>query len=352
MKKVLMIVLCLVLAVGLVACSNNAPTPSESPDTQAPETQAPAVEESPAQEEETPAGEKPLVGISVPQAPTGWVAAVQGAAEQTAERLNLNYKLLAAENEGDQANDIDDLIQMGCKIIVLFPHNDTLAPSAQKIMDAGITLINFDRTLGDVVPDYYVAGDNRQMGVLGAEYIGEKLGGKGKVVIAIIPAYGEIFTQRVNGFKDTIAEKFPDIEIVGPADGYAAQNGSPEEGLRIMTDALTANPVIDGIYSTDDELSIGLIKAIEEQGRMGEIKVITGGGGSQAYFKVMDQYPEMYISSQTYDPYMMITAVEIAAGLLEGKTYEARTIIPPKNLDRTNYQAWLDENNITPDAPY
>ena len=278
---------------------------------------------------------------------------MQWAADQTAQRLGLNYKLLAAENEGDQGNDIDDLIQMGCKIIVLFPHNDTLAPSAQKIKDCrhhGSSTLTV--RWATVTPDYYVAGNNREMGVLGAEYIGEKLGGKGKVVIANIPAYGGIFTERVNGFKDTIAEKFPDIEIVGPADGYAAQNGSPEEGLRIMTDALTANPVIDGIYSTDDELSIGLIKAIDEQGRMGEIKVITGGGGSQSYFAVMDQYPDMFISSQTYDPYMMITAVEMAAGLLEGKTYEARTIIPPKNLDKTNYQAWLDENHITADAPY
>jgi hypothetical protein len=49
---------------------------------------------------------------------------------------------------------------------------------------------------------------------------------------------------------------------------------------------------------------------------------------------------------------MMITAVEIAAGLQEGKTYDAKTIIPPKNLDKDNYQAWLDENHITPDAPY
>ena len=85
---------------------------------------------------------------------------------------------------------------------------------------------------------------------------------------------------------------------------------------------------------------------------MGEIKVITGGGGSQAYFKVMDQYPEMWISSQTYDPYMMITCVEIAKGLIDGQTYDARTIIPAKCLDRESYQQWLDENFITADAPY
>ena len=344
MKKLLAIFLCLALVVSFAACG--------SKQTQNDPGKTPSNNGTPSNNngEKPSTGEKGLIGISVPEAPTGWVAAVQWAADQTAKRLGLNYKLLVSADENTQANHIDELIQLGCETIVLMPHNDTLGTAAQKIKDAGITLINFDRTLGATEPDYYVAGDNYAMGVLGAEYIAEKLGGKGKVVIANIPAYGEIFTQRVNGFRDTIKEKYPEIEILQE---YGAENGAPETGLRIMTDILTAYPSgIDGIYSTDDELSIGLIQAISEAGRMGDIKVITGGGGSQAYFKVMEQYPEMHISSQTYDPYMMITAVEIAAGLQEGKTYESKTIIPPKNLDRTNYQAWLDENHITADAPY
>jgi len=340
MKKVLAIMLCLVLAFSVAACGK-APSANDNNKTDAQQTTTTTT---------TTPEEKPLIGITVPEAPTGWVAAVQWAADQTAKRLNLNYKLLVSADENTQANHIDELIQLGCKIIVLMPHNDTLGTAAQKIKDAGITLINFDRTLGATEPDYYVAGDNYQMGVLGAEYIAEKIGGKGKVVIANIPAYGEIFNVRVKGFRDTISEKYPDIEILKE---YGAENGAPETGLRIMTDILTAYPGgIDAIYSTDDELSIGLIQAIDEAGRIGEIKAITGGGGSQAYFKVMDKYPQMAISSQTYDPYMMITCVEMAAGLLEGKTYDAKTIIPAKSLDRENYQAWLDENFITPDAPY
>jgi ribose transport system substrate-binding protein len=296
-------------------------------------------------------GEKPLVGISVPAAPTGWVAAVQWGADSNAKRLGLNFRLLASDNENEQANHIDELIQMNCKIIVLFPHNDTLSASAQRIMDAGITLVNFDRTLGSVVPDYYVAGDNHEMGVLGANHIGSVLGGKGRVVIATIPAYGEIFATRVRGFRETMAAKYPDIEIVRE---YGAENGAPETGLRMMTDILTANPAgtIDAVYSTDDELSIGLIQAIQENGRMSEIKAITGGGGAQAYFKLMDQYPQMAISSQTYDPYMIGPCIEIAAGLLEGKTYPKNTIIPPSNLTKDTYQKWLDDNHITPQAPY
>ena len=341
MKKILSIALCLVLVLGLVAC---APPKQEQP-------VEPGVVETPDDVEEPVVVDEnqPLVGISVPAAPTGWVAATQWSAKSTAERLGLNYRLLASDNENDQANHIDELIQMGCEIIVLFPHNDTLAAAAQRIMDAGITLVNFDRTLGNVEPDYYVAGNNREMGIIGAEFIGENLGGEGKVVIVSIPAYGEIFAERVQGFRDTMAEKYPEIEIL---EEYGAANGAPETGLALMTDILTAQKEIDAVYSTDDELSIGLIQAIVENNRMGEIKAITGGGGAQAYFKIMDQYPDMFISSQTYDPYMMGTCVEIAAKVLAGETVETRTIIPARTLTKDTYQAWLDELFITADSPY
>ncbi len=296
---------------------------------------------------------KPLVGISMPVNPTGWPAAVEWAAIATVKRLDLNAIIKTDENEAAQSDTLDLFIQQGCDYVVLFPHNDTLATAAKRVIDAGIPLINFDRTLTGLDPEsyYYVAGNNREMGILGANYIAEKLGGKGKVVIVSIPGYGAIFAERVTGFRDTVAEKYPEIEIIEPE--YGAPNGSPEEGLKLMADILTANPQIDGVYSTDDEMSIGLIQAIVESGRMGEIKVITGGGGAQKYFPLMDQYKDkMWISSQTYAPYMMIDCLEITNKLIKGEEVPRRTIIPPSNLDYSNYQAWLDEKGITPEAPY
>jgi len=297
------------------------------------------------------AEEKPLVGISVPFNPTGWVAAVEWSARTTADALGLNYMMSVAESENEQANQIDLMISQGCEYIVLFPHNDTLEASAQKIMDAGIVLVNFDRTLGETVPNYYLAGNNYDIGCQGAEYIADKLGGKGKVVVTTIPSYGAIFQERVDGFMDTI-KNYPEIEILGQ---YAADNAAAETGLALMADVLTANPEIDGVYSCDDELSIGMLKAIEEAGRLGEggIKVMTGCGGAQSYMKIMDEYKDkIWLSSQTYAPYMMAECVKLAAGLIEGKTYEQSVIIPPSTLDYTSYQAWLDENNITADAPF
>ncbi|WP_066689336.1 substrate-binding domain-containing protein [Christensenella intestinihominis] len=351
MKKSLVLVVCVILAVAMFAgCAAPAATPSAEASTEASvEASTEASAEASTEASEPAAdGKGPLVGISVPNNPTGWVAAVQWSAKQTAEELGLNYVLVASDSVNDQANKIDELIQMGCEYIVMMPDNDELAVAAQKVLDAGITLIDFDRTLGDVQPDYYVAGDNTGMGVAGGEYIVDKLGPDGgKVVIMNIPSYGEIFTERVDGFKSVAAEH-PELEIIGE---YASDNGAPETVLTVMSDVLTANPEIDAIYSSDDEMSQGILQAIKEAGRT-DIKVITGGGGAKTYFDLFDDYPDIWVSSQTYAPYMMADAVKIADKLIKGETVEQKTIIPTSNVDRENVEQYLKDNNITEDAPY
>ncbi len=336
MKKTIIVLLCVLLSVMMLASCANQPTPAES--SSAP---APASEEAPASESAA-AGADGLVGISVPKAPTGWVAAVQYFAKQRADELGLNYKLVASENTNEQANQIDELIGLGCKVIILFPHNDELAVAAQKVMDAGIPLINFDRTINPAKPTYYLAGDNYSMGVIGADYINEKLGGKGKVVICGVPSYGDAVNgERIQGFKDRIAEIAPDIEIIGE---YGSENASPEAALTTMTDVLTANPQIDGIYSIDDELDVGLLQAIDEAKRT-DIKVMTGGGGAQVWFQKMLDHPDMALSSQLYSPLMIKDCVDMAQKVLNGEEVAAETIIPSKTVDASNVQEYLDENS-------
>lgn len=352
MKKTLLVVLCVVLCVALFACSAPAATDDTATDdtaTEEPATDDAADDTAADDTADAATGDGPLVGISTPDNPTGWVGAVQWCAQNKAEELGLNFKLVTAPDANDQANDIEELISLGCEYIILFPQNDELAVAAQKVKDAGITLINFDRTLGATEPDYYVAGDNFGMGVAGGEYICEKLGEEGgKVVIMNIPNYGAIFTERVDGFKSVAAEH-PELEIVGE---YASDDGAPETVLPVMADVLTANPQIDAIYSTDDEMSQGILQAIKEAGRE-DIKVVTGGGGAQSYFKLFDQYPNIWASSQTYSPYMMNDVVQLCADLISGaKEYEQTTIIPTENVDRENYKEYMEKNGITEDAPY
>ena len=109
---------------------------------------------------------------------------------------------------------------------------------------------------------------------------------------------------------------------------------------------------LDGVYSTTMNCPPAC-SAIEEQGRLGEVKVMTGCGDGQAYFKLMDEYKDkIWLSTQTYAPYMMGDCIKLAYGLTQGETYDARVIIPPETLDYTNYADWMVRNGVTEDAPF
>lgn len=285
------------------------------------------------------AEEKPLIGILAPAATHGWVAGVAYHAEQKAKALDLNYRIYTSQNADEMTSQLDDLKMQGAKSIVMFPQWEGMEVPVQMAVEEGINIVNFDIVI-NVEGVYRLAGDNVDMGVQGAHYINEKLGGAGKVVILDVPTSGSVAQLRKQGFEETIAEIAPDIEIIGT---YATQF-TREAGLNDMADILVAQPEIDAVYSMDDETSIGAIQAITEAGR-DDVKVITGGGGSQEYFKMMPQYENLWIQSALYSPAMVEECVQMALDLAQGKAVEKEVIIPTTIVDRENYEAYLDENS-------
>lgn len=306
--------------------------------------------DTPAKQEETKTEDEKVLGISVPKASTGWTAAAQYYAERYCKDNNIDAKIVAAESTNEQANQIEELINMKCDTILLLPINDELATAAQKIMDAGITLVNFDRTLGTTTPDYYVGGDNKGVGVDGAQYLKDKLGDSYTVVITGISGWGAISEERIQGYKDTIKEISPNVEILGE---YSADNASQEAGLALMTDILSANPSVDAVFSADDELGIGLTQAIKEANRS-DIKAVIGGGGAKGYMAKMTSpdFENIWLATATYSPSMITDAIGVAVKVMNGETCDKETIIPCDLVDRENMEQWRKDNSIDEKAPY
>ncbi len=333
-KKIFAVLLCMTMTVALAAgCGSKKSSDSSSGGKK-------KAEES---------SEK-LLGISVPKASTGWTAAVQYYAEKYCKENNIDAKIVAAESTNEQANQMEELINMKCDTVLLLPINDELATAAKKVMDAGITLVNFDRTLGSTKPDYYIGGDNKGIGVDGAKYLKDKLGDSYTVVIAGVSGWGAISEERVQGYKDTIKEISPDVKVLGE---YSADNASQEAGLALMTDILSANPEVDAVFSADDELGIGLTQAIKEANRT-DIKAVIGGGGAKGYMAKMTSpdYKDIWLGSATYSPSMINDAIDIAVKVMNGEKCDESTIIPCDLVDRENVEQWRKDKNIDESAPY
>mgnify|MGYP001774157578 CR=1 FL=1 len=282
------------------------------------------------------------IGILAPAVTHGWVAGVAYCAEQRCIALGdeIEYRLLTSNNAEEMTTQIDDLMLWGADAIVAYPQWTGMEVPIQNAIDSGIPVVNFDIEIA-CEGIYRVAGDNYDMGVQGANYIVDKIGTEGTVVILDVPSSGSVAALRKAGFLDTIAEIAPNMNLLT----YATQF-TREAGLTDMADILTANPQIDAVFSMDDETSIGAIQAIEEAGRT-DVKVITGGGGAQEYFNMMPEYTDLWVASALYSPTMVEDAVDMAVALAKGETVDHEVIIPTTIVDRDNYQEFLD-----PTSPY
>ncbi|MFR1593563.1 MAG: substrate-binding domain-containing protein, partial [Christensenellales bacterium] len=208
----------------------------------------------------------------------------------------------------------------------------------QQAIDEGITVVNFDIAIeADGV--YRVSGDNEGMGKDAAEYIIDKVGTEGTVVVLDVPTSGSVAELRKKGFTETMAAEAPNMVLKEYATEFTR-----EAGLADMADILTANPQIDAVFSMDDETSIGALQAIRDAGRT-DIKVITGGGGCQEYFKIIKENESINICSALYSPLMVRQAVDMAISVLKGETVDPVLVIPTTIVDRSNVDEYLDPNN-------
>ncbi|PAV30786.1 LacI family transcriptional regulator [Virgibacillus profundi] len=284
--------------------------------------------------------EKYKVGILAPAVTHGWVAAVAYHAESRAEELSdeIDYQIHTSSNASEMTSQLDDLITWGAEAIVAFPQWEGMEVPIQRALDEGIEVVNFDIAI-DVEGVHRVAGDNYDMGVQGANYVVDKIGTEGEVVILEVPSAGSVSELRNAGFVEKMEEIAPDMNL----HTYATQF-TREDGLKDFADILTSMDHIDAVYSMDDETSIGVLQAISETGRT-DIQVVTGGGGMQEYFEMMPENEDIWIQSALYSPAMVKDAVDIAVDLLDGETVEAETVIPTTVVDRDNYEEFLDEGS-------
>jgi ribose transport system substrate-binding protein len=297
------------LAVGVAACGG---------DTETVTVEAPSGgDESPASG--TKNGEKIKIIASVPPTDHGWLGAISKNAKSEAEKYDdVDFELLQAADADSQAQQVEQAIAQKPDVLVVLPQDGAaLTPVAQKAEKAGIPVVNIDRLF--TAPDAATAtvlGDNYQIGILAADYIADQLKCKGNVVEIQGLAGISVTEDRTKGFTDELKKKCPDggVKIVASQPG----DFNPDQGLKVMENILQAEDQIDAVYTHDDDMAQGVVQAIRNAGRDGDM-FLTGVGGSQ---DAMDQIKEggLYRATFLYNPNMAATAVNMARliGLGEG----------------------------------
>ena len=274
--------------------------------------------------EQQPAKKKIKIGISVPAADHGWTAGIGWWAKRAMTLYpDVDWVYATAQNPEKQTSDIEDMMVKGVDgLVILATESAPLTPIAKRAHERGIYIVNVDRGFLEPVADVFLEGDNKAFGRKSAQFIAEKMKGKGNLVILTgIPC--TVDSDRVNAAKEVFAG-YPDIKILGQQPAM----WNREKGLTVMENFLTKFPKIDAVWAQDDDILLGAAQAIKEAGRDKEMWIFGGAGMKDVVKMVMDKSP-FVPADITYPPSMIAAGIhECVSALRDGNRDKIMEFMP------------------------
>lgn len=346
MKKILLVVLCLMMAVVFLGCSSSQPSQSSPSESVSADSEA---SESPA-ESEGDSGEK-LLGVFMPSADHGFTAEsieqAKGALELTKqEKEGFDYVLFNTAEASEQTNQIATALEMyDFDAIMLWPIDGApLLNAAQSIKDAGIPLIVYDRLIPDFEPTAEMTGDQIAVGTGAANYMNDYFkdridAGETIYVLEFQGDTSQAAVERTQSFMDTKNAK---IEVVQSF----VTNWSRETGYNDMTNWLSNSSKEDiekvsAIYTHDDEPLLGILDAITQYSGPAKlnIKILVGVGAQKPVLDVMQSSLDDYgidIVTNTYAPGMIRQCVDLSTGIIYGSGETGLHLVPVEQISLAN----------------
>jgi len=294
-------------------------------------------------------------GVTIAVVPMGttheyWKAIHAGAVKASREfGVNVIWKGPLKEDDVDEQIQIFETLTAGnVSAFVLAPLDSrALIRPVRDAKRLGIPTVVVDSALEGEEHVSFVSTNNYRGGVLGAEYLGGLMGGKGKLILVRVQESAASSTNREEGFLDTIKSKFPEIEILSD-NQYGGI--TTESAYRTCENLLNRFPDVEAIFTPNESTTFGCLRALQDRGRAGKI-LFVGFDSSDKLIEAMRNREIKGLVVQ--NPFKMgYTGVRIAVANLRGEPFEERidtgaTVVTPENMDEPD-MANLLKPDLTP----
>jgi len=205
---------------------------------------------------------------------------------------------------------VRNFINQGVDAIIINPNSPTaFDPVFKQAKQKGILVIATDAEVSSK-DAMYIGIDQKRCGVLGGEWLGKTLSGKGNVVAINGVAGHPANEARISGYRESLA-KYPEIKIINEVSG----NWDQAQGQQAMQNLLATYPDINGVF-VQDGMAAGAWKSILDAKKEDQIAA-TG----EIRKDFIDMWNERKLNSGAYvnPPGVMASALNIAVFMLQGK---------------------------------
>ncbi|MCX6045413.1 MAG: ABC transporter substrate-binding protein [Chloroflexi bacterium] len=263
-----------------------------------------------------------VIGVSNTLVGNGWREQMICAIKAEASASGLVDKVVVVNRNGgptEQLADLEGLISQGVNAIILNPTDrEGLNAVLESAISQGIVVVAVDQAV-TAKGAYVVTNDQTAYAQLGAEWLFEKLGGKGKVAelrgIDGVPAD----TDRHVGFEAAL-KKYPGIEVVATTFTGWDPSTAAQQALDLIT-----TKQIDGIWTSGTDYPV-----IEQFKAANKPPVPLVGADNNGFVKLLLEDKDVVGAAVTNPPAIGAVGLSIALDALTGKNPEHQTLLTPK----------------------
>ena len=222
------------------------------------------------------------IGVSMSQFDDTWLTYLRESMDTKAKSYPDGVKLQFEDARSDvvrQLSQVESFISQNVDAIVVNPV-DTAATKkiTEAAVKAGIPLVYVNRRPDDLnLPKgvVTVASNDLEAGQMQMQYLADKMGGKGNIVILLGDLANNSTTNRTKGVKEVLT-KYPNIKIEQEQSGI----WSRDKGMTLVNDWLTQGRKFDAVVSNNDEMAIGAAMALQQAGVAKGSVLIAGVDGT------------------------------------------------------------------------
>ncbi len=279
---------------------------------------------------------QPVIGVSLLNLSSEFIVmidrAMREAAEELGVRLIVNDAQRSAERQIQQA---ESFVAQGVDAIILNPCEvEASSPAVDRARAAGIPVVNVNSETRST-PTAFVGSRDEESGQLAMEYIAQRLGGEGGLVM--IQGYmGQAAQIKREAGAREVLNQHPGLRLL--ADQTAEWDRA--QAMSLMENWLQSHGrEIQAVFAQNDEMAMGALLAIERAGLKDQIVVV----GVDAIADGLQAVQAGRLDATVFQDAagQGRTAVQTAVRILRGETVDEQVFIPFQLVTQDNVEQFL-----------
>ncbi|GIJ40328.1 sugar ABC transporter substrate-binding protein [Micromonospora andamanensis] len=211
----------------------------------------------------TGSGGSQVIGVDYPRSDTDFWNSYIKYVPQFADELGVEVKTTNSQNDiANLISNTQTFISQGVKGVVMAPQDTAaIAPTLSQLDSRKIPVVTIDTRPDTGNVFMVVRADNRAYGIKACQFLGTKLGGKGKVVMLQGGLDSINGRDRTEAFNECMQKEFPEITVFGEATDWKADVAASKLQTRFASD-----PDIKGIYMQSSFALSGTLQILKQRG--------------------------------------------------------------------------------------